>query len=57
LRLLHAFASSGDEATRRAVAVNGATILGEFAAGEARGVGAGAEIRNKASAVLAELGL
>ena len=57
LRLLHAFASSGDEATRRAVAVNGATILGEFAAGEARGAGAGAEIRNKASAVLAELGL
>ena len=57
LRLLHAFASSGDEATRRAVAVNGATILGEFAAGEARGAGAGAEIRNKASAVLAELSL
>ena len=27
LRLLRAFASSGDEATRRAVAVNGATIL------------------------------
>ena len=57
LRLLHAFASSGDEATRRAVAVNGATILGEFAAGEARGAEAGAEIRDKASAVLAELGL
>jgi hypothetical protein len=57
LRLLRAFASSGDEATRRAVAVNGATILGEFAAGEARGAEAGAEIRDKASAVLAELGL
>ena len=57
MRLLHAFASSGDEAMRRAVAVNGATILGEFAAGAARGAGAGAEIRNKASAVLAELGL
>ena len=57
LRLLHAFASSGDEATRRAVAVKGATVLGEFAAGSRRGAGAGAAIREKASATLAALGL
>ena len=57
LRLLHAFASSGDDSTRRAVAVKGATVLGEFAAGSRRGAGASAAIRDKASAVLTELGL
>ena len=57
LRLLLAFASSGDDAIRRAVAVKGATVLGEFAAGAARGARADAGVREKASAVLTELGL
>ena len=57
LRLLLAFASSGDDAIRRAVAVKGATVLGEFAAGAKRGARADAGVREKASAVLTELGL
>ena len=57
LRLLLAFASSGDDAIRRAVAVKGATVLGEFAAGAKRGARADAGLREKASAVLTELGL
>jgi hypothetical protein len=54
---LLAFASSRDDAIRRAVAVKGATVLGEFAAGAKRGARADAGVREKASAVLTELGL